>query len=486
MIFLGFTKGVEFMARLLQIVLFLLVPLTTPLTTQAFSIDWKGLYRFEFVELDNVDINSTGGSKSYGLHHLILRPHIIAADGIELHGQFNLVNSLEYPTSAVGGFFGNGLGSTDSTDNTDSNVLSQRMAFANLAVNELYISWTGDYSTLTVGRAPLNFGLGMMFSDGHGEFDHWFDNRDLFSYKMVSGNIDYGFMLAKVNEGNSGVEDDVTDYIFNVNYNNKDAALKMGLFYQSRVASAPGNDAPRDSLGSEGTPLEDKMILTGWKTEDINFFVGRNYENSHFAIELGLQKGTTGVESAGENIELQGLGVSTEWAYQVPNSRWHWEIKSGYASGDDPNTEAYEGYIFDRNYDVAMLLFNHSLGEANVFRSSVDRNSTKASSNRVDDQALSNVIYFSPRATWKWSETLSLRGTFTYGKLLKESLSNSEASLDLGYEFDVALVSQIHRNFKWVTEVGFVIPGDSFKSEMSENSELKLVYGFITKAAINF
>ena len=475
------------MARLIRVLLFtasLITTLITSLSAWSNSMDWQGLYRFEFLQIGDANLNSQGGSKSYGLHHLTLRPHMIAADGIEFYGRFNLINNLEYTSSAVGGFFGHGLGTSPSVDSHNSNVLSQNMLAGQLNISELYLTWAQKNAILVVGRAPIHFGLGMMFNSGRGDFDHWFDTRDLIAYKMISGNMTYVPMLAKVNEGAVGADDDVTDYIFNVNYNSEASGLKMGLFYQNRVASTSGNDVPKDSLGSDSSSSQ--VLNQGWKSEDINIFVEREYENSRFAVELGLQKGSTGVESSGQSVELEGLGISTEWDYQLPGSRFAWQLKSGYASGDDPSTEDYEGYIFDKNYDVAMMLFNHPLGQLDVFNTSLDRNSSKASSARIDDQALSNVLYFSPRVTWKWTDKISLRGAFTYGRLLKEFKSGASASLDLGYELDLALVAKPYKNFQWVTELGYFIPGDSFKGGTGDNFDVNSTYGIITKAAISF
>ena len=49
-------------------------------------------------------------------------------------------------------------------------------------------------------------------------------------------------------------------------------------------------------------------------------------------------------------------------------TKWEFLTKLGMVSGDDPLTTAYEGYQLDRNYDVAMLLFYHRLGKADVLR----------------------------------------------------------------------------------------------------------------------
>ena len=461
---------------------------------QGYSLDWKGRYNFEFVGVMNPDMEaSKGASKIYGLHQLILRPNVFISDGINVYGQLHLLNNSEYPSSSLGAFWGQGLGenTTSPQDSFTSNVLSQQTGAGTLAVSQLYLSWIMGYSQLVVGRAPLDFGLGLTFNGGSGEFDHWFDSRDLIAYKIVSGNLSYTPMIASVNEGGVGLNDDVIDYIFSFEYDNKNekTPLKIGLLYQLRKASAEGNDAPiNGSFGIDDS--SEQEIGEGWNSGNVSVYVERKDERSRLAVEAGFQNGETGVRSGGEEVTIQGFGVGVEWDFQPENLDVLFGVRAGYASGDNPETKEYEGYFFDKNYDVALLLFNHPLGKADVFRSQLDRGSDatleRPSSDRIDDQALSNALYISPNLSWQWTENLKLNGSFTYARLIESSVAGFETSLDLGYELDMGLEFQVHKNFKWLTQFGFVLPGDAFKGGGDQSFEKKSVYGVITKAAISF
>ena len=44
------------------------------------DIEWSGVYRFEGVLINDASLDEKGGTKEYGIHHLVLKPKIIIAD----------------------------------------------------------------------------------------------------------------------------------------------------------------------------------------------------------------------------------------------------------------------------------------------------------------------------------------------------------------------------------------------------------------------
>jgi hypothetical protein len=161
-------------------------------------------------------------------------------------------------------------------------------------------------------------------------------------------------------------------------------------------------------------------------------------------------------------------------------------LKTGVASGDDPGTDdVYEGFIFSRNYDVAMLMFNHPLGQTDFFRTGLVRNTTVKAKDQPDTEAISNAIYFAPSFQQQWKENLSWGGTLVYGLLNKNPIPNSGTSTSLGFETDLNITYKPYERLTWVTEAGFLFPGDAWKGG-SSNFETKFGYGVTTKAAIAF
>src|SRR5690242_11780231 len=74
------------------------------------DFEWSGIYRIEGVHIKNSELDG-GKDLDYGLHHLSLRPKIVAGDGITINGQFELFTNSAYPNSQLGQTFGNGIGS---------------------------------------------------------------------------------------------------------------------------------------------------------------------------------------------------------------------------------------------------------------------------------------------------------------------------------------------------------------------------------------
>ena len=57
---------------------------------QANSLDWKGGYRFEFVQVDKPSLANPSLRKSYGLNYLYLAPRIVASDGVNIVSRLNI------------------------------------------------------------------------------------------------------------------------------------------------------------------------------------------------------------------------------------------------------------------------------------------------------------------------------------------------------------------------------------------------------------
>lgn len=476
-------------------------------SVNAADLTWGGLYRFEGVKIQNPELASANTDKAYALHHLVLTPKIIAADGLTIYSRFDLFNN---PTWGANQQFGEVLGSGvnptgnpngpsgagTSTGGSDSNAVSRSGAAGDLAVTTLYASWVQEFGQFVVGRAPLHFGLGVAYNAGNGMFDHYLDTRDMVGYKFVLGNLFFMPILAKVNEGSFGKEDDVNDYLFHFQYDNPDTELSLGVLYGIRVGTFDGNDFPRNGEIGGGDPATPATLSTrtnGYKTTLISLYSSQKTGDATIAVEANLLSGDTGLTTpAQQGVAINSYGIAGEVNWAPAESKWKGALKLGVASGDDPGTaDTYEGFIFSRNYDVGMLMFNHPLGDssADFFRTGLIRKSatgTQAETwNQPDTEAISNVIYIAPSVQHQWKENLSWGGTLVYGRLNKESIPGKGMALDLGFELDLNLTYKPYERLTWVTEVGALMPGSAWQAG-SNNFENKFNYGVITKAAISF
>jgi hypothetical protein len=340
---------------------------------------------------------------------------------------------------------------------------------------------TEEFGTLLLGRAPVNFGLGITHNAGLGAFDHWMETRDIIGYKSYVGNLFIMPSVSKVKDGSFKQGDDITDQTLNVEYNNPDTGNLLGLFYETRKSTITSNDTPI-------TPLGGSSKVTHFTTTSYNIIFGKTFETSDFKVEGAFKSGTTGlINSSGAEIHLNGFAVVSEVNLNK-NDSTSWNIKFGTASGDNPSTESFEGYILNRNYDIAMLMFNHPMGKLDILKTSLDRGTTPVATS-ADDESLSNTIFIAPSLKKKLSDKWLFTNTLAWAQLNNSNVNTGTAieniKSDIGFEWDLGFSYKPHSNIEWKNAVGFFFPGAAYKGG-SLGLKTSNVIGMTSAAAITF
>jgi hypothetical protein len=470
---------------------FLFASLTSTNLASASNVDWSGVYRIEGYTIKNSELGSRGLQKDYGLSHLILRPKVVAADGLTIISQFHIFNTgAPYANSQVGEVFGSSVSST-ATSSTfpGSNSGAQNQDEEDLVVSQLYLSFVQEYGQLLVGRVPIHFGLGMYHNSGMGEFDHWYDNRDLIGYKLIMGNLWFLPMMGKVKEGELNRSDDVTDFMFQFQYDNPDSDIEMGLFWQIRKAGDQGSDGPTKD-GNNNDYWGAGAGVAGIDSESINLYVKKDTDRWMIGAEAGFQKGEIGItDSNGSKVNQSGFGLALEAAFRPEAGKSEFHLLAGMATGDDRGTtNDFEGYLFDRNYNVGFLMMSHTLGQNDFFNTGMNGGgpSSTGENSDVDVETVSNVMYVAPSMTYNWNDKWSSRIMLVTGWLQENTNAylNNQQSTDLGYELDFSFTFRPQKGVTWMNELGLLMPGDAFKGDGSLDASFG--YGFVSKAAISF
>jgi hypothetical protein len=480
----------------------------------AVSLDWSGAYRIEYTNISNTSLDSPSLHKEYLLNSLTLSPKIIAADGVNVISRFQILPNKNYPNSQVGQIFGNPTPTTSSTtggssSTNDSGVAGGNQASVNLQVDQLYLSVNQEFGALVVGRAPLDFGLGMSYSAGNGPFDHWFSNLDQVGYKMVLGNLSLMPIIGRSVDLDPGQGGSSTDLILNADYNNPETDSEFAIFYHTRQAGASVNDVPHYFAGgsqitagtNDPSGYDSAAALSRWNSQQTNIYIARGFDNLKIKVEGGFLSGNTGLtrKTSGESIKLSGYGIATEVAYAKPDSHWSWNFRQGLVSGDNPNTANFEGFYFHRNYDIAFMLFNHPLGRYDLLRSYGQRGTqictpaagascpVLATDQALDDEALTNAVYFSPKATYKMNDKWDWMTSLTWAQMQTNPLADQNINVDknLGFELDTAFVYRPTEKIMWVNGVGLLFPGAAFQGGTNGYGK-DFSYGLTSKAAISF
>lgn len=458
------------------------------LQAHAISVDWTGGYRVEYTAVKNTTLAEPTGHKNYALNYLYLQPKIIGSDGINIVSRFDIFGSEipAYKNSQLGSFIGGGL--DRGTPENGSNVTSETSSAMGMRASQLYLNVNNEYGAMVVGRAPVEFGMGITHNAGSGEFDHWIDTKDMFAYRFIVDNISFMPILAKSYQNDFGMATTVSEQIFVFEYDNKDIGARTGVFHQTRKASDTSNDGK--NAGYPGTDVA--KSVSGFKSQTVNVFLERKWTSFEFRIEGSFLTGHTGVyHNNGEEIKLNSYAVATEMLFPRNETKWEYGAKLGLVSGDNPETSSYEGYQLDRNYDVAMLMFNHRFGQADILGNSVihaqdaDPKNNLSISNSADDEAIGNAMYLSPAFKYAWSEKSDLKWTATYARLMTNANNFLDFKKDLGLELDTEFIYRPRERVTWSTGVGLMFPGNAWKAG-SNDFDNKFTYGFVTKAAVTF
>lgn len=448
-------------------------------TASALSIDWKGTYRFEWTQVDRPTLATPYGMKSYGLNYLSLSPKIIAADGVNIVSKFDVLANQDgaYADAQFGQLWGQGWAAGNSAN--QSNVYSRNAPSTGLRVSQLYLNVNQEYGALVLGRAPLEFGLGMTHNAGNGAFDHWGDTEDMVGYKFIVDNFFLMPIIGRVYDESAAQGNTVQDTIIHLQYESKESGSMIGVMRQNRKSSNGANDIATTAGQTK---------VGEYSVETTSFVLGREWEKFGFKLEAGFNSGSVGAQTAAaEDVKSNGYGIAAEFYFPRKDSKFDWNVRVGMATGDDPNTSnAFEGYQFSRNYDVAMLLFNHRLGKADFLTTSRFRETTNHSvANSLDDEYISNAMYISPKFSYAWNDRLDFNNTLTYAQLMTNPTGSADFKKDLGLEWDLEFVFKPTERIQWVNQLGILFPGAAFKDGAS-NLESATTYGFASKAAISF
>lgn len=449
----------------------------------AMSVDWTGVYRFEWVQVDKPSLATPSERKAYGLNYLGLSPKIIVSDGVTVTGKFDVLANQDsyYNNTQMGQLWGQSFISPGSP-----NVTATTKESTALNVQQLYLTVQQEYGSLLVGRAPYHFGLGLAWSGGNGDFDHWAHNTDLVAYKFIVGNLSFMPMVARVSVPGPAQANAVQDETFQFMYETPESTAAIGAVMSRRKSArppAPGNDIDPIAVAGPGATATDAYSM-----QTNSFFLSRSWDSFRFRMEAAFMNGEYGVKNAsGENVRNNSYGIAVEMEFPRPESKWDYSLKLGVASGDDPKTADIEGFFFERNYDVAMLLFNHRLGRGDFLRTNLIKDTTvHGLSNSLDDEAISNAFYVAPKIGYAWSDRWEIRNTLIYAQVMNAPSANSvDFKKDLGLEWDIEAVYKPRSNIRWVNGLGLLFPGAAFKDGASD-LENGFTYGFTTKAAITF
>ncbi len=483
----------------------------------ALDLDWHGQFRAETnwlfgyshgnfgTPVANTDygyfIPSNGESPAQ-FQNLFLRlnPRVIVNDNVSLHSDLWL-------GSPDRGMFG-------ANPTSNATYGSTRTGGANVTANELYAEIATDFGTITVGRAPLNWGLGVVWNNNKNKWDRLPSTGDtvgmvtkLGAFKLMPAFVKYsqgsnfGGTTGGTSFGNNPStlqgSSGVSDYTVGLTYTNDDEQVDLGLMFMRRVA------------GQNAAIQNPFLVETDSGTPGTTVINGNNYNGSQFAgyayniWDFYVKKQAGIVTLSGEVPLVSGTVSGTSYssvaaAVQAKaqfNDKWALHVNTGMASGQE-NVAAgttpprLNAFYFHPDYRPGFLMFNYNyrnLSNSGLSPYNSPITDAKFLSLSIDDVAGK----FTHTLNWLYAvadkTANGINGEMYFntmdGFYHTEGPNSHAQSSGLGWELDYTLAYDWDEAIRFSLETGLYVPGKFYEYNDSTGvNNIKTVFG----SSLNF
>lgn len=485
----------------------------------ALTVDWSGYFRADhnFVQNYQMDKGAPGysgppsptdsdagrdgeyirgqGSKraTWSTVFMKLKPKVLVNDNIIVRSEWNIGDPLT-------GMFGRNIPTVDR-----SNTFSTGKDPMSISVARLWLDTHTDFGTLQIGRAPMHWGLGVIFNSGDSPFDRFQSTSDTIRLISKFGYLSLMPLYAKNSMGRSlgGASnptndiviqgsDDITDYGLALKYENPEEDLEAGGIFYKRNAS--------DSQTSYYLPTSASTYTAGsngMNLKLIDFYVKKSWNHLELGAEVPIFSGEIGNVA---NYVNPGAGGSNRNTYEataiaieaaLKYDTWRHSLKLGTVPGQGPmttgnHTNKFSAMYLHRNYKLGQILFGYNLGNfGGANPDSVGASTATQTYVTPYDAAVTNAKYLMFSSEKKW-EQWSLVGGFIFGKANQTAQAGQDAwnhrtkqwltakssqGNNLGMEFDLGTHYSWDDNIAFGVDVGMFLPGNYFKFINQVNRE---------------
>lgn len=505
---------------------------------QALELDWSGQFRSEFnfvhnYSMDNSDAGSNndlatrnpapGGNVPGGYYvpgggqndatwetlFLKIKPKLVVNDNVYIKSEWWLGD----PTF---GFFGNAAPySIDqhqyySTQSRGSYITAQRF----------WAEFLTDFGTIQVGRAPLDWGLGVVWNAGNHLWDHYESTGD--SIRLISKFGAFSFIpsFTSISTGNAvggacfvvgstGCNPTVgtgavTNYSLILKYENPDEDFEGGVNFIKRIAGA-AQDPNSGYLGPQGTPQ-------GMNYNTFDIYGRKKLGKFTFAAEIPLTSGYVGSTPDPSNfLDYSTYAVALEANYKSSDT-FETNLKAGHAPGQpnlvNPYLDRYRAFFFNPNYHIAMIMFNYQLRNFSgastlnnpalgqqALVSPYDNPIVNANYVNIGEQIHTDKWTFNGALIYANATNSAAAGQYFFnywdkriaGPVGSPKVAVKDQSSNLGVEFDLGATFQYDENFQFGLDFGLYSPGAFYAfSNTGVDNATSLVFASTAKVGIAF
>ncbi len=481
--------------RFFTLALFLLVLATLAPAAFAMELDWSGQFRSEFNMVRNYTLDSSGaaydptrdaaggyyiagnGRKSAEFNSLFVRlkPKMVVNDNVYIKSEFWLGDP-------VFGAFGTGFPYQSSQKYYNTTFTRP----AEVSAARFWGEFLTDFGTLEVGRAPLHYGLGVVWNSGDGAWDRYQSTGDVvrlvskfgsFSFipsfisystgNSVSGSIDCTSgttATGRCNPGN-GLFSGASEFSLQIKYENPDEKMEAGLNFMRRLGGQDQDSSAATTGVNGGVAPYNYNIWDIYGRKSIGAF--------SFGLEAPIVTGSL------SGLNYSAFAFATELRYEFSPS-WAMDARAGHAPGQ-PNFSGtmsdFKAFSFHPSYQLGMVMFHYQLAN---FYGPNNRNNPNVTQGQLlspYDNPITNANYLALSGTYttdKWKFNLGLvyakatdaavAGSNFYNQWSHNTaLANGDQSTSLGLETDLGITFQYDETFQFRVNTGFWFPGDFYK-----------------------
>jgi hypothetical protein len=444
----------------------------------AVDLDWTGDFRAENHWINNYRMNSAnaqsggysipGGSSVPQFQTLFLRlkPRVVVNDNVYLHSEWWLGNPAY-------GVFGDSAPST-ADRRTFESTLSQG---AQVSAQRFWAEVLTDVGNVHVGRAPLNWGLGLVWNAGNGVYDRFQSTGDVVRLVSKFGAFSFAPAAVKYSAGSSVSAGGLSDYAISLKYENPDDDFEGGVNFIRRVGRGFGS-------------YSDSSVASDINTTTWDIFTRKKFGKFEVAAEAPIVSGkVSGVTYSSYALAGEGRMVWSE--------TWNLAAKLGHIPGQGSSQAEYTGFFLHPNYKLGLILFQYqlaNLGGANV-GTAADRsvfNAPITNTNYLQLATEHRLGKWQLRGAWTYARALEVAGTtgsyFNQWSRKFESAGGTVAqSSALGWELDAGATLHWDDQFDFKADAGLFFPGDFFKySAAASANQTGTVAAFVMGVGVKF
>ncbi|OFZ80314.1 MAG: hypothetical protein A2583_03335 [Bdellovibrionales bacterium RIFOXYD1_FULL_53_11] len=512
----------EVMKRQIHLLITAMAVIAAGHTAQALELDWGGAFRAEGHYIRNYALDSDsgytrdavrenaggyyipgGGSANANFQNLFLKlkPKLIVNDNIYIKSEWWLGDP-------VFGFFG----SAAPYSFDQRQFYSSQSRGSTISAQRFWADFVSDVGTVRIGRAPLHWGLGLVWNNGDGVWDRYASTGDTVALLTKFGSFSFMPSFTKYSMGNNisgschvfgGVCNtarggaDVTDISLWIKYENPDDDLEGGVNFIKRVSGAAQDPAAGYlGIGSAGTT----QLPSGAHFNIWDLYGKKRFGKFSLAGELPI---TTG-EVAGIDYKTFAFAVESGFKF---NEKWETGLKFGQAAGQPnmqtPRPDRFKAFFFNPNYKVAHIMFNYQFIS---FAGPNSQNNPAVNSTQLlspFDNPIVNARYINWGGSFtldKWNFNTSFTyamaietakpGSFFYNtwrRRIYQSATQQEQSKNMGWEMDYGFKFHWDEAFVLSGDIGFFFPGSFYGfSNTQAGNKQSMVMGGAVKAAVTF